>query len=461
MSVPVIGLNGRPLMPTTERKARILLKEKKAKVVCRHPFVIGLLHKTGCVTQEGCLGVDTGSRHIGIAATVGNSVVLKAEHTLRPSMEKRSLMEARASMRRNRRYRKVRYRHPKWRYRTKRVYCEAADKKGRHWKKLRTRFQSPRPEGWLPPSLQSKCDHQAGIIRKYLEFLPESITRNLVIEVGRFDMAHMKDPSIRGEMYQKGPMYETENVRAYVLERDRYTCKCCKAKAGSKRKDGTVVKLIAHHILYRSRGATDNPEYMASVCNACHTTKNHQPGGILYQWMIKKKRFRNGLRDATFMNILRKRLFKAFPDAVFTYGNITAADRKQMMLPKTHSNDAAAISLYGKDVQSVSDSCKVTYYRQVRRTKRSLHEATPRKGGKTPNRTASRHRKNVVEYKGFRLWDTVRVGRQKLFVSSFSGSGVYLVDHNGAYICQEGKDYKQWPLSKVVRLHPNGGWITS
>lgn len=81
MSVPVIGLNGRPLMPTTERKARILLKEKKVKVICRHPFAIGLLHKIGCSTQEGCLGVDTGSRHVGIAATVGNRVVLKAEHT--------------------------------------------------------------------------------------------------------------------------------------------------------------------------------------------------------------------------------------------------------------------------------------------------------------------------------------------------------------------------------------------
>ena len=461
MSVPVIGLNGRPLMPTTERKARILLKEKKAKIICRHPFVIGLLYKTGYATQEGCLGVDTGSRHIGIAVTVGDKVVLKVEHTLRPSMEKRSLMEARASMRRNRRYRKVRYRHPKWRCHTKRVYCETPDKKGQHWKKLRTSFQSPRPEGWLPPSLQSKCDHQVRIIRKYLGSLPESITKNLVIEVGRFDMAHMKDPSIRGEMYQKGPMYEAENVRAYVLERDRYTCKCCKAKAGSKRKDGTVVRLAAHHILYRSRGATDDPEYMASVCDACHTTKNHQPGGILYQWMEKKKRFRNGLRDATFMNILRKRLFREFPDAVFTYGNITAADRKRLLLPKTHSNDAAAISLYGKEVSSVSDTCKVTYYRQVRRTKRSLHEATPRKGRKTPNRNASRHCKNVVEYKGFRLWDTVQVGRQKLFVSGFSGNGVYLVDHNGDYVCQEGKDYKQWPLSRMVRLHPNGGWITT
>ena len=53
MSVLVIGRNGRALMPTTSRKARLLLKKKIASVVCRHPFTIQLLYKTGCATQEG------------------------------------------------------------------------------------------------------------------------------------------------------------------------------------------------------------------------------------------------------------------------------------------------------------------------------------------------------------------------------------------------------------------------
>ena len=47
MSVLVIGLNGRPLMPTTTRKARILLKEQKASVICRHPFTIHLWSEPG------------------------------------------------------------------------------------------------------------------------------------------------------------------------------------------------------------------------------------------------------------------------------------------------------------------------------------------------------------------------------------------------------------------------------
>lgn len=96
MSVPVIGQNGMPLMPTTERKARILLKNKRAEVICRHPFAIRLLYKTGCAAQSGSIGIDTGARHIGVGITCGNRVILKAEHTLRSSMEKRTLIQTRA-----------------------------------------------------------------------------------------------------------------------------------------------------------------------------------------------------------------------------------------------------------------------------------------------------------------------------------------------------------------------------
>ena len=60
MKVLVIGMNGLGLMPTTPRKARILLKEKKAQVVRKVPFTIQLLYKTGCAVQTKTLGIDTG-----------------------------------------------------------------------------------------------------------------------------------------------------------------------------------------------------------------------------------------------------------------------------------------------------------------------------------------------------------------------------------------------------------------
>lgn len=346
MSVFVVGLNGCRLMPTSEREARLLLKHGKASVYRKVPFTIKLNYKTGSTTQPGYLGIDTGSQHIGVSVVREDGTVLhKEEIGLRDSMSKRKLMESRSSLRRGRRHRKTRYRHPKWRLKAKRVYYETPDRKGRHWKKQKITFASKRPQGWLPPSLQSKTDHHIQWIKKLQDLLPDGY--RLSIELGRFDPARMKDTEIHGDLYQKGPQYDYENVRAYVLDRDRYTCQVCGKKGG---------KLHIHHILYRSHGATDNPQYMATICSDCHSTENHQPGGILYQWMQEQKKFTRGLRDATFMNILRKRLMKAFPKATFTYGNITKADREKLKIPKSHGNDATAIAIVKTGIMTVKDN---------------------------------------------------------------------------------------------------------
>jgi hypothetical protein len=45
-------------MPKTQRKARLLLKQKKATIVCYSPFTIQLLYATGETKQEIVLGVD-------------------------------------------------------------------------------------------------------------------------------------------------------------------------------------------------------------------------------------------------------------------------------------------------------------------------------------------------------------------------------------------------------------------
>lgn len=78
MKVLVIGMNGLGLMPTTPRKARILLEEGNAAIACRHPFTIKLLYKTGCATQPVEIGIDTGSQNIGVGIVSGNKVLEKA-----------------------------------------------------------------------------------------------------------------------------------------------------------------------------------------------------------------------------------------------------------------------------------------------------------------------------------------------------------------------------------------------
>ncbi len=464
MCVFVIGLTGKRLMPTTPRKARILLKHKKAEVYCKRPFTIKLLYKTGSTVQDISLGVDTGSAHIGIAIVSNNKVLHKAEITLRSSVSKKALLETRKTYRRGRRYRKVRYHKPKFRHHTKRVYCEKPfKKKGKlhHWKKVPFKIDISRKEGWLPPSLQSKVYHHFDWIDRYMDVLPNRT--HLVIEVGRFDMAHMQNPEIRGVMYQHGPQYEHENVKAYVFARDDYKCRVCGAKGGSVRKGtGKIVKLKAHHIQFRSKGATDNPKFMATVCDTCHTAEAHQPGGILYDWMVQNKKFTSGLRDATFMNILRRRMFAKYPDAVFTYGNITAADRKRLLLDKTHGNDAVAIAMRNEQ-GSIISQCKCIYVQQVRKKKRSLHEANPRKGRKQPNTQAKRNSKNTKKVGRVSLYDKVFHKQGVGWVTGFSSSACYIVDKYGEYVTKpakkEGaKDNILIPISEIKVLTHNNNW---
>lgn len=67
--VYVLNKHGEPLMPCSPRKARLLLKQKKACVIKRTPFTVKLLHGSAGYKQPVTLGVDAGSKHIGISAT--------------------------------------------------------------------------------------------------------------------------------------------------------------------------------------------------------------------------------------------------------------------------------------------------------------------------------------------------------------------------------------------------------
>ena len=60
VSVYVLNMRGQPLMPTTPRNSRILLKKGKAKVVQRVPFTIQLNYATGETKQPINLWIDAG-----------------------------------------------------------------------------------------------------------------------------------------------------------------------------------------------------------------------------------------------------------------------------------------------------------------------------------------------------------------------------------------------------------------
>ena len=92
-------------MPTTPRKARILLKQGNAKVIKKEPFTIQLLTATGETKQDITLGVDSGSKVIGLSATTDKEELFSAEVVLR-----NDIVDLLSTRRQNRRIRRNRLR---------------------------------------------------------------------------------------------------------------------------------------------------------------------------------------------------------------------------------------------------------------------------------------------------------------------------------------------------------------
>lgn len=416
MRVFVVNMRGEPLMPCSQRKARILLKQNKAKIYKYNPFTIQLMIATGETKQNCHIGVDTGAKHIGFAITSEDKVLFKAEVELRQDVKFN--LYTRRMYRRDRRNRKTRYRKPRF----------------------LNRKQSNK---WLSPSLQNRVNHIFRWIDELCKLVPNS---ELHIEVGKFDVTKMINPDIQGVEYQQGQTYGFYEERYFVFIRDNYTCQCC-----GKSKDKI---LQTHHIIYRSNGGSNRVDNLITVCTDCHTYQNHKKGGVLYKWQEQHKKVKQ-YKEPPFMNSLRKRIFAKYPEAEITYGSITTPKRKEIGLDKTHYNDAIVISGI-KELKENPD--KWLLIKQVRKKKRSLHEATARKGRKEPNKTQKRNSKNTPSYQGYYLNDKVNVLGQTGYITGFTSGGAYIKDKEGNYITLPNKSYKQVGISNLQLLHHNNNW---
>ncbi len=79
MLVYVLNKDGKALMPCHSGKARILLKERKAKVVKRTPFTIQLIYGSTGYKQPITLGVDAGYSKIGFSAITNTQELISGE----------------------------------------------------------------------------------------------------------------------------------------------------------------------------------------------------------------------------------------------------------------------------------------------------------------------------------------------------------------------------------------------
>ena len=374
--VYVQDIDGKPMMPTTRHgKVRRLLKDNKAVVVNTCPFTIKLTYKTSDYKQEIVLGVDAGTKHVGLSATTKSKELYSGEVILRNDVVE--LLSTRRESRRARRNR-LRYRKPRFGNRVKS-------------KRL----------GWVAPSVRHKVDAHIRVIDNICSTLPIS---RIIVEIAQFDTQKIKNPDISGNEYQEGDQLGFWNVREYVLARDGHKCQHCKGKS----KDPI---LNVHHIESRKTGG-DSPSNLITLCETCH--KEYHKGNI----DLKVKRGKS-LRDAAVMGIMKWKLYEElksrYDNVSMTFGYITKYNRIKYGIEKSHTSDAFVISRNFNAKRIERQYLK----RLIRRHNRQIHKMKILKGGKKKNNQAP------FEVFGFRLFDKVLYNNEICFIYGRRKSGCF------------------------------------
>lgn len=405
MLVYVTNRHGKPLMPCKPAKARHLLKDGRARVIRMTPFTIQLIYGSSGYTQPVTLGVDAGSKTIGLSASTESRVLFEAEAGLRNDIKE--LLAGRREARRTRRNRKTRYRKPR--------FSNRKNRKDR-----------------MPPSVEEKAGSHLEMVKLVNKILP---VKTVVIETASFDIQKIKDPDIEGTGYQQGEMLGFWNVREYVLWRDRHECQCCHGRSRDP-------VLNVHHIESRKKGS-DRPENLVTLCGTCHD--RYHKGRIGLPENIQKPQ---EFRDAAFMTTMRWHVYRAlkelYPDVRMTYGYITKNMRIENGLPKSHIIDARCIAGH-PDAYSEGN---VYQFKKIRRHNRKLYKDKTLKGGK--------RKRNQCPYEvfGFHRYDAVMYGGRVCYINSLRTSGHFQVKSLSDKNLTKEVSYKKLKLVEICR-----GWL--
>jgi 5-methylcytosine-specific restriction endonuclease McrA len=317
MRVFVLDKNLTPLDPCHRARARELLNKGRAKVFKRYPFTIVLQDRTveESTVHPHRIKIDPGSKTTGIAVVQEETgrVTNALEISHRGQQIKDSL-ESRKALRRGRRYRKTRYRKPRFLNRT-------------------------RKPGWLPPSLESRIANIETWVRRIRRLCPvAAISQELV----RFDLQQMQNPEISGIEYQRGELFGFE-VKEYLLAKWDRKCAYCGVEN---------VPFEIEHILARSKGGSNR---VSNLCLSCHSC-NQAKGNKSVEEFLKKKpkvlkqvlaQAKVPLKDATAVNATRWELYRRLQSTGLPVevgsGGRTKFNRKVRGLQKTHWADAVCV----------------------------------------------------------------------------------------------------------------------
>jgi 5-methylcytosine-specific restriction endonuclease McrA len=319
MAVLVLDKKGHPLMPCSEKRARLLLERGRARVHRQMPFVIRLTDRLQSESQYQpvSIKIDPGSKFTGMAVVRQKDkqvFVLSLIELVHRGGVIQKVLSQRASFRRGRRSRNLRYRAPRFNNRTRKA-------------------------DWLAPSLQHRIDTTMSWVTRLRRWSPVT---DLAVERVKFDMQLMQNPEISGVEYQQGALQGYE-VREYLLEKWGRKCMYCQV-------ENTPLQI--EHIVARASGGSNRASNLGLACNPC----NQRKGKLLIEVFLKKKpdllkqilaKAKAKLRDAAAVNATRNVLFSqmlktGLPVEAGTGGQ-TKFNRRTHDLPKTHALDAVCV----------------------------------------------------------------------------------------------------------------------
>ena len=304
--------------------------------------------------------------------------------------------------RRNRRFRKTRYRKARF------LNLVNSAKKDR-----------------LPPSVRHKVQAHIDEIEFCKKIL--SIT-DLILEVSQFDTALMKNPNLIDEKvkhwgYQKGFNYGYSSRRSAILRRDNYICQCC----GKKN-----CRLEVHHIKFKSNSGTDDEENLITLCEDCH--KGVHAGTVE---LNKKPKKSKNLKYAAHMSIIRSQLLKVYPQAIETFGFVTSENRNHLRLEKDHYIDACVIASGGLEFKELD-----VIYRKRR---------VPKQDRILTKGIRGEQKLPTGKIFGFKKFDKVEYLGETCFIKGRRSSGAFvLMDINNNSIDFRDKGGKKNPSYKSI-----------
>jgi len=216
VAVFVLDKNKKPLMPCSEKRARLLLERKRAVIHLMEPFTIRLKDRKlkDSKLQEQRLKLDPGSKTTGFAVTREESdTVLLGDLEHKKGIK--GALDSRRSLRRGRRNRNTRYRKPRFDNRKNSIgkckhcgnntpkketkgktkgrksLCTPCAKKGLSSKKTIKLTRETK----LSPSLAARADQTFNLAKKLQKITPiDAISMELV----KFDLQKMEKPEIQG-----------------------------------------------------------------------------------------------------------------------------------------------------------------------------------------------------------------------------------------------------------------------